>query len=217
MENKNDVVIYFENYHKIKYNTKINTRSDCEAFVMSNGIVRRLNRLDDYNLNPRKLNIFQLHKIDKTSYNVYHIKTSFFDGNWSGNVQYLDKRLEGIQEKVFIKVNYSFRILSPDKVIVIISDQMNEFDVKYFNNKINKKIDNTVKQFIVFNLNSDGFIETQCKIVSIAKSIENEINENILNEYGIMIVNLNFSLEESDDHYDMRRNLEWEKLRVKEV
>lgn len=213
----NDVIIYRNNYKNIKYNTRIENPDNCRLVIMNNGACRRMNRIEGNILNPRKLSIFNRNKIDLNAYTVFKVKGNYFDGTWGGNVQYLDRRLGNIQEKVFIRATYSFQIYSPERAVMLISDNQEQYDVIYMNIKINLKIDNIIKNCIVKRLNELGFINTQNEIVNISKEAENIINETILSEFGISLINLNMILEESDDHYFFRKEHEWEKIKEKEV
>ena len=215
LELLNETIVYKNNYKNIKFNTKIENPDNCRLIVMNNGVCRRINRIENNILNPQKINIFNKNKLDYNEYTVFKIKENFFDGTWGGNVQYLDKRLGDIQEKVFIQAAYSFKISSPEKAIMLISDNQKQYDVKYINIKINLKVDNVIKNCISKKLNEFGFIQTQNEILTIAKEAENIINENILPAFGISLMNLNFILEESDDHYSFRKEHEWNKIKEK--
>ncbi len=214
---QNEIVIYRNNYSYIRYNTRISNPNNCQLVVMCNGITRRINRIEDNILNPRKMTIFSRKKIDCNEYTVYKVKGNFFDCTWGGNVQYLDKRLDDIQEKVFIRASYSFQINSPERVLLLISDEMEEYDKKYINIKINNMIDNTIKNCFVSRLNEIGFIKVQEEITIIIKEVESIITDVILPTFGILLTNLNVIIEESDDHYSMRKNYEWNKINEKEV
>lgn len=208
-----EIIIRQENYVKIKFNTKISNPDNCNLVVVQNGITRRVNRIDDNIINPLRLSIFNRNKIDDNEYTVYKVKSNYFDATWGGNVQYIDKRLNNIQEKVFIRASYSFRIYAAEKVISLLSDSLDKYDVKYMNIKVNSKIDNAIKSCIVKKLNELGFIKTQNDIYNLAREVETLINETILPLFGIELINLNFELEESDDHYSFRKEYEWNKIK----
>lgn len=213
----NDIIIYKNNYKNIKFNTRIENPDNCRLVIMNNGICRKINKIEGNILNPRKLSIFNKNKLDYNEYTVFRVKENYFDGTWGGNVQYLDKRLSNIQEKVFIQALYTFRIYSPEKAVMLISDNKEQYDVKYMNIKINLKIDNVIKNCIVKKLNEIGFIETQNEIVKIVQEAETLINENILPVFGIALLNLNVILEESEEHYAFRKEYEWKKIKEQEV
>ena len=212
----NDVIVYRNKYRNVRYNTRIENPDNCRLVIMNNGVCRRLNRIEGNILNPRKLSIFNRNKIDLNEYSVFKVKCNYFDGTWGGNVQYIDRRLGDIQEKVFIQATYSFQIYSPEKAVMLINDNQEQYDVKYMNIKINLKIDNVIKNCIAKKLNELGFINTQNEIVNISKEAENIINETILPAFGISLLNLNMILEESDDHYSFRKEQEWHKIKEKE-
>ena len=180
LTNQNDIVVFRKEYKNIPFNTKISSYSDCRLITMCNGETRRINKIEDNILNPSKRLLFSKNKIDQNCYSVFQIKSIYFDGTWGGNVQYLDTRWNNIQEKVFIRALYSYQIYSPEKVIMIISDYLDKYDSKYFNIKINKKIDNILKKYIANCLNKHGFIKTQADAIEIAKETEQIINESIL-------------------------------------
>ena len=207
----NETVVYRDDYKNIKFNTKVSNPDNCKLVVVSNGVVRRLNRIEDNVINPRRKVIFSLNKVDNNDYVVFKVKGNYFDATWGGNVQYLDKRLSNIQEKVFMQATYSFQIYSPEKAVMLIGDSMNIYDRKYLNIKINLKIDNIIKNCIANRLNEVGFIQVQNEISQISEYAESIINETVLSKFGIMVANLNLMLEESDDHYTFRRAVEWNK------
>lgn len=208
---KKEIVMFRKEYKDIPFNTKISSYSDCQLITMCNGETRRINKIEDNILNPSKRSLFSKNKIDQNCYSVFQVKSIYFDGTWGGNVQYLDTRLNNIQEKVFIRALYSYQIYSPEKAVLLISEYFDKYESKYFNIKINKKIDNVLKKYILNCLNKYGFIKTQSETIEIAKEAEQIINESILSTFGIMITNLNFMLEESNDHYQMRKEIEWNK------
>ena len=215
MRETNDIVIYCEKYQNIKINTRVKNPNNCQIVVMTNGQVRRLNRLENNILNPLKKTFFNRNRIDLDSYSVFFVKSNYFDGTWGGNVQYLDKRLDNVQEKVFIQAAYCYQIYNPEKAVLLIGNDNKEYDSKYFNIKLNTKIDNIIKKCIVSRLNRDGFIKTQDNTIEIAHEAEQIINEHVLSMFGISLANLNFELEESDDHYLLRKECEWGKLVTK--
>ena len=216
MNNSNNIIIWRDNYKNIKFNTKVTNPENCNLVVMQNGIIRRVKRMEDNIINPRKFSLLKCN-IDANEYTVFKIKPNYFDGTWGGNVQYLDKTFSNIQEKVFIQASYSYRIYDPERAILLISDNFKVYESKYINLKVNLKIDNIIKSYIVRRLNEVGFIETQNDIIQLSRDAEEQINEHILPVFGIELVNLNFLLEESDDHYYFRKEYEWNKIKEKEV
>lgn len=191
------IIVKREEKKNVPFNTKIDYSDICEVVIVTDNMPRRLRNLDEKILNPKKMNIF-CRKIDPRTHVIYYIKRAPFDGSWGGNIQYEDKKANQIQEKIYIRISYSFVVDRGDRFIQLLSETQNEYNQRYVVRKINPKIDNMIKAIISQNLNQNGYVKAQETILACANEIQTKLNEEILSRYGIKILNLNLCLEEDE-------------------
>ena len=211
-----DNVIERVEVEEVKYNTKISKPENCEVVIVTPDNVRRMKNLDGNVLNPQKKKLFGRNKIDSNEYIVFFMDTAFHDANWGGNVQYIDERLGGIQEKVNIRATFSFKIIRGDRALALLSETKNRYSKRYLVDKLRLKIDNTIKAYVCQTLTERGFVDTQQDILKISEQAEEKLNQDILSVFGIVMSNLNIDLEEDVDHTERRGKIEWNALRDKD-
>ena len=199
----------------IPFNSKIEGHNNCEIVVVTDNSIRRLKNLDERIINPKKMNLFSK-RIDARTHVIYLIDKVYHDASWGGNIQYEDMRINGIQERIFIRASYSFIIEKGDKFISLLSETQNKYTQRYIVNKINSKIDNVIKSITSQNLNDNGFIKAQENIAKCAYEIQTKLSEEVLSLYGIKMSNLNLTLEEDEDHSTKRSEHEWNNLDKRE-
>ena len=193
----------------LRYNAKISKPENCEVVVVSHGCVRRVKNLDGNVLNPHKKSFLSGNKRDPNDYVVFFADTAYHDTSWGGNVQYVDERVGGIQEKVNIRATFSFRIQRADRVIALLSEMQSDYSKRYLVSKIRLKIDNTIKAYVCKTLIERGFIDTQQDILVISEEAQEKLNQDVLSAFGLQMSNLNITLEEDTEHAAQRGELEW--------
>ena len=191
----------------LKYNTKISKPENCEVVIVSHDSVQRMKNLDGNILNPQKKTIFGGKRVDSNDYIVFFMDTAFHDASWGGNVQYVDDRVGGIQEKVNIRATFSFRISRGDRVLSLLSETQNRYSKRYLVDKLRLKIDNTIKSYVCQTLMERGFIDAQRDILGISERAETKLNRDILSSFGVIMSNL---------HVTQRGKLEWNAIREKD-
>ena len=195
------------------YNTKISKPENCEVVIVAQEGVRRLKNIEGNILNPRKKSFFGKNRTDRNDYIVFFMDTAFHDASWGGNVQYVDERVGGVQEKINIRASFAFRITRGDRLLALLSQTQNEYSKRYLVDKIRLKIDNTIKAYVCEVLMSRGFIDTQQDLLKISESAQQKLNDDLLSDLGIAMSSLNIVLEEDSEHADQRGELEWIAIR----
>lgn len=199
----------------IPFNSKIEGHDNCEIVVVTDNSIRRLKNLEERIINPKKMNLFSK-RIDARTHVIYLIDKVYHDASWGGNIQYEDMRINGIQERIFIRASYSFIVEKGDKFISLLSETQNKYTKRYIVNKINLKIDNVIKSIASKNLNDNGFIKSQENISTCAYEIQTKLNEEMLSLYGIKMSNFNLIFEEDEEHSTKRNEHEWNNLDKRE-
>ena len=197
----------------LRYNTKIAKPENCEVVVVSQDRVRRLNSLDGNVLNPKKTAFFCSKKTDPSDYIVFFMDSAYHDASWGGNVQYVDERVGGIQEKVNVRATFSFKIDRGDRVLPLLSETRNRYSKRYLVEKIRLKIDNTIKSYVCQTLIKNGFISAQQDILGVSERAQEKLNQDVLSLFGITISNLNILLEEDTEHVVQRGEFEWKAIK----
>ena len=200
----------------LRYNTKISKTENCEVVIVSHDSVQRMKNLDGNLLNPQKKSFFGGKRMDSNDYIVFFMDTAFHDASWGGNIQYVDDRVGGIQEKVNIRATFSFKISRGDRALSLLSETKNRYSKRYLVDKLRLKIDNTIKACVCQTLMEKGFIDTQQDILGISERAQEKLNQDILSSFGVVMSNLNIILEEDVDHAAQRGELEWNAIREKD-
>ncbi len=200
----------------LRYNTKISKPENCEVVIVTHDSVQRMKNLDGNLLNPQKKTLFGGSKMDSNDYIVFFMDTAFHDASWGGNVQYVDDRVGGIQEKVNIRATFSFKIARGDRALSLLSETKSRYSKRYLVDKLRLKIDNTIKAYVCQTLMERGFIDTQQDILGISERAQEKLNQDILSSFGMVMSNLNIILEEDIDHATQRGELEWNAIREKD-
>lgn len=201
-------------YTDIPYNTKIIYPENCSVVVVTNGEARRLKTLDDGVINAKKTGIFGRKK-DPRRHIVYCIDNAYHDTKWGGNIEYEDKKTDGVQEKVFIRASFTFRIEGCERFLPLLSGAKEKYDQRYVEGKIRSKMDNTIKQCVFKVVQNKGFVKSQECILDILRSIMDALNEDVLSIYGVTVSNFNLVLEEEEKHATERNTLEWNEWKKK--
>ena len=200
----------------LKYNTKISKPENCEVVIVSHDSVQRMKNLNGNVINPQKRKLFGGKKSDPNDYIVFFMDTAFHDASWGGNVQHVDERVGGIQEKVNIRATFSFKITRGDRVLSLLSETKSKYSKRYLVDKLRLKIDNTIKSYVCQTLTERGFIDAQQDILGISERAEEKLNQDVLSSFGMMMSSLNIILEEDVDHAAQRGELEWNAVRGKD-
>lgn len=198
-------------YSGLMYNTKISYPENCDIVVITEGSLRRLKKLDDGNINPKHKSIFAK-KTDKRNHVVYLFDQTYHSARWGGNIQYEDVKANLIQEKVFIRASFNFKITRGDRFLELLSELQKNYSKRYVIDLIHRMIDSCIKAYISKSLNDIGFIRTQENIVTISENIMRKLNVDVLSSHGIMISDLNLVLEEDSEHAIQRNEIAWNEL-----
>lgn len=201
-------VIERHEYKCLPFNTKVVCPENCEVVVVADGVARRLKKLDDNLLNPKK-GMFLSKKTDTNRYVVFFVDKAHHDATWGGHVYYDDKKVDGIQERIFIRAAFTFNIIRGDRTIALLSETKKRYEKRYLVDKIRVKIDNVIKKHVCEKLNDKGFVVAQEYLPEIAESAMRKLNEEIMSLYGIELVSLNLTLEEDVAHSEQRNEMQW--------
>ena len=200
----------------LRYNTKVSKPENCEVVIVTSDSVQRMKNLDGNLLNPQKKLFFGGKRVDPTDYIVFFMDTAFHDASWGGNVQYVDDRVGGIQEKVNIRATFSFKIFRGDRILSLLSETQSRYSKRYLVDKLRLKIDNTIKAYVCQTLTERGFIDTQQDILGISERAQEKLNRDVLSAFGMVMSDLNIILDEDVHHAAQRGELEWNAIREKD-
>lgn len=216
--------IYMDNQHysdsnvisrkeksNIEFNSKVVSPENSDIVVITEGTIRRLKYLDNGIINPKGgLNLFR--KKDLRKHVIYFISKAGHEGRWGTNIQYDDYKINGIQEKVFIRTRFTYFINSGERTIALLSEKKDNYSNRYLGDKIGEKMDNCITESISRSLNSVGFVKTQENMTAITDAIKEKVNESIMIHYGISIKDMNIVIEEDREHAVQRNKFEWSNL-----
>lgn len=190
----NDCIIRREEYVNLPFNTIIDYPENTDVIIVQNDSVKRLKKIESGLLNYKKREFFSP-KIDSRKYIVYFISKKHQDAGWGGNIQYEDKKANGIQEKINIRAMFSFSVERGERLLPLLLNDPKEYNKRYLLGKIRLRIGNLIKSYISKELNEYGFIKCQERIDDIALKLMSELNVRLNVEMGLIIHSMNIEIE----------------------
>lgn len=183
-----ETVIYKDTYMNIPYNYQINRRNNCDVvYVLNNLETRTLFKSEDNIINYKeKLSAFGK---DHNIYRVYNIKKDSYTGYWGGNITLQNDDCSDY--RLFIKSTFSFHIEFSNRIIKLLTDNQNAFDLRYIINIIRTKINTKMLVYIEDYLKKNSLDNLQYNKYEYVKELLKDINHNVLYLYGIWIDEMN--------------------------
>lgn len=205
-----DCLITCQECDMLPYNSKVNPTDLRDIYDVCDGQVTKIRGIDNYVINPRP-SIFK--KVDNRKHILYFIDGSHFSGSWGGHILYEDSKVNKIQEKLFVRASFVFYVTNGELTIPLLTSDGNTFTSHYINEKIRNMISNPIIQHLSIALNDEGLVRLQESIGKVSNDIQMNINDDILQKYGIAIDNLSLVIEEDEKHAKAKSSYCWKKLK----
>jgi len=208
---RNDSIVEKINLTNVEYNACVEQYPNMQTLLFDGEKIIDVQFCKKNCINP-KVGLFAKNKKDSKTYKLFFIDKSSYAGSYSTELLFDDPCVDGIREKLIMNSTFSYHIESGELAIQLLLGDKDSYSSAFFLKRIQTKIDNCIKRFVLKSLMNKGLIETIQSLYSITNSIEEILNSEVLNSYGIQIDDLNIKIEENKKHFSRRNTLEWKLL-----
>lgn len=209
--NKSSSIVERINLTNVQYNACVEQYPNTQALLLDGEELINLQFRKGNCINP-KAGLFAKKRKDSKSYKLYFIDNSFYPGSYTLEFSFDDPITEGIRERITVHTSFVYHVACGELALKLLNGDKDSYSAAFFLKRIQPKLDNCMRRYILKSMLTKGYIETNQSLYSLSKTIEETLNSEVLNEYGIQINNLNIKLEEEKRHFNRRNTLNWKIL-----